>query len=395
MMMTTIVMMWSCSGEIRRDANVSKADSLLFAAGNAKDYLKVLAIIDSLEDTGEISEMNIARWRGVANYYLGNMRSAEFHYKKAVKGEIRNEQDQLNYTKSARRLAGILTKKGAYRDALQIAMDALDRMKQSKQGSQSDYATLLNTIGCCQLNLGNSSAAEENFEEAYTSMEQVFDTDSTGHLIINTYLNTTDIIENYLALKEYQEALLWIDRADGLVKKYEEIPSTKAEATHETHGQTDLCRAIALEGLGEKKEASDYYRLAITNRFFKTAKGKLLANDYLMAAGRWNEAADNYKDLDRLLNAQDIDLTLDNIQQYLLPKYRANVGAHRMDSAIAVGIQICEALDSAITRSKIDDAAELATIYETNQKEAEIAHQKADLTMQRLIGTASEGKGCH
>ena len=137
MMMTAIVMMWSCSGEIRRDANASKADSLLFAAGNAKDYLKVLAIIDSLEDTGEISEMNIARWRGVANYYLGNMRSAEFHYKKAVKGEIRNEQDQQNYTKSARRLAGILTKKGAYRDALQIAMDALDRMKQSKQGSQS------------------------------------------------------------------------------------------------------------------------------------------------------------------------------------------------------------------------------------------------------------------
>ena len=388
MMMTAIVMMWSFSGEIRKDANASKADSLLFAAGNAKDYLKVLAIIDSLEDTGEISEMNIARWRGVANYYLGNMRSAEFHYKKAVKGEIRNEQDQQNYTKSARRLAGILTKKGAYRDALQIAMDALDRMKQSKQGSQSDYATLLNTIGCCQLNLGNSSAAEENFEEAYTSMEQVFDTDSTGHLIINTYLNTTDIIENYLALKQYQEALLWIDRADGLVKRDEEIPSTKAETTHETHGQTDLCRAIALEGLGEKKEASDFYRLAITNRFFKTAKGKLLANDYLMAAGRWNEAADNYKDLDRLLHAQDIDLTLDNIQQYLLPKYRANVGAHRMDSAIAVGIQICEALDSAITRSKIDDAAELATIYETNQKEAEIAHQKADLTMQRLIGTA-------
>ena len=388
MMMTAIVMMWSCGGEIRKDANASKADSLLFAAGNAKDYLKVLAIIDSLEDTGEISEMNIARWRGVANYYLGNMRSAEFHYKKAVKGEIRNEQDQQNYTKSARRLAGILTKKGAYRDALQIAMDALDKMKQSKQGSQSDYATLLNTIGCCQLNLGNADAAEENFEEAYTSMEQTFDADSTGHLITNTYLNTTDIIENYLALKQYKEALIWIDRADGLVKRYEEIPSTKAEATNETHGQTDLCRAIALEGLGEEKEAAEYYRLAISNRFFKTAKGKLLANDYLMAAGRWKEAADNYKDLDRLLHAQDIDLTLDNIQQYLLPKYRANVGAHRMDSAIAVGIQICEALDSAITRSKMDDAAELATIYETNQKEAEIAHQKADLTMQRLIGTA-------
>ena len=386
---TAVMVLWSCGGERRTDVKASKADSLLYAAGNAKDYLRVLAIIDSLEGTGEISEMNKARWRGVANYYLGNMRSAEFHYKKAVGGEIRNEHDLQNYNKSARRLAGILTKKGDYEDAIKIAMDALSRMEESKKGSESDYATLLNTIGCCQLNLGNPKAAAENFEKAYATMEGILDRDSTGHLITNTYLNTTDIIENYLAFKQYQEALHWIDRADQLVQRYEAIPSTKAEATHETHGQTALCRAIALQGLGEKKEAAEYYRTAMNNRFFSSAKGKLMANDYLMAAGRWTEAADNYNDLDRLLAVQDIDLSLDNIQQYLLPKYRANVMAHRRDSAIAVGTQICEALDSAIVKAKMDDAAELATIYDTHQKEAEIAHQKADMTMQRLIGTAA------
>ena len=384
-----VITIWSCGGKLRTDAKASKADSLLYAAGNAKDYLRVLAIIDSLEDTGEISEMNTARWRGVANYYLGNMRSAEFHYKKAVAGEIRNEHDQQNYTKSARRLAGILTKKGDFQDAIQIATDALSKMEESKQGSESDYATLLNTIGCCQLNLGNPKSAAENFEKAYAAMEDILDSDSTGHLITNTFLNTTDIIENYLAFKNYKEALHWIDRADQLVQRYEAIPTTKAETTHETHGQTDLCRAIALQGLGEKKKADEYYRNAISNRFFKSAKGKLLANDYLMAAGRWMEAAENYHDLDRLLAVQDIDLTLDNIQQYLLPKYRANVMAHRRDSAIAVGTQICEALDSAIIRSRMDDAAELATIYDTHQKEAEIANQKADMSRQRLIGTAT------
>ena len=181
------------------------------------------------------------------------MRSAEFHYKKAVTGEIRNEHDQQNYTKSARRLAGILTKKGDFQDAIQIATDALSKMEESKQGSESDYATLLNTIGCCQLNLGNPKSAAENFEKAYAAMENILDSDSTGHLITNTFLNTTDIIENYLAFKNYKEALHWIDRADQLVQRYEAIPTTKAETTHETHGQTDLCRAIALQGLGEKK----------------------------------------------------------------------------------------------------------------------------------------------
>ena len=91
--------------------------------------------------------------------------------------------------------------------------------------------------------------------------------------------------------------------------------------------------------------------------------------------------------LNRLLSQNDITLTLDNIQQYLLPKYRANVGAHRTDSAIAIGVQISNALDSAIHSAKQNDAAELATMYDTQQKEAEIAQQKERLTHQRLIYT--------
>ena len=81
----------------------------------------------------------------------------------------------------------------------------------------------------------------------------------------------------------------------------------------------------------------------------------------------------------------DFKMSQETIHTYLLPKYLANVKANRLDSAIAVGIWICEALDSAIVWQKRDDAAELATIYETQQKENELMKQRSSLSDLRLL----------
>ena len=48
---------------------------------------------------------------------------------------------------------------------------------------------------------------------------------------------------------------------------------------------------------------------------------------------------------------------------------------------------VFEHLDSAITEQKNSDAAELATVYETQKKDAEIAQQQISLTRQRWLGT--------
>ena len=83
-------------------------------------------------------------------------------------------------------------------------------------------------------------------------------------------------------------------------------------------------------------------------------------------------------------------LTLDNIQEYMLNKYKANWGAGRIDTVNAVARQICNALDSAITWQKNSDADELAIIYETHQKESIIEQQRADLNRSHnfITGTA-------
>ena len=106
-----------------------------------------------------------------------------------------------------------------------------------------------------------------------------------------------------------------------------------------------------------------------------------------MVAKRYQEAADNYRFLDKAISDWGMEMSLDNIQLYMLPKYHANAEAGRKDSARVAGTRILELLDSAITGQKSSATAELATLYDTQGKEAEIAEKEMKLTQQRLVST--------
>ena len=385
----SLLMMGSCSGEKRARIRASKADSIMYAAGETRNYERILALADSLETAGDLPAINANRWRGVAYYYEGLHRTSEFYYKKAVQGEIKNENDALNYNKSARRLAQMLLHKGDYEGALHVAVKALETMQENGSGSDTDLATLMNTVGCCQLNLGRTQLATKTFADAYELFRDLSVNDTTGRRGLLAFEGMCAIVDEYLGVHLYQEALPWIDHAEEMVEIVEQMPvaKTTAKALRDSRDKVSLLRAIALQNTGQDKEAAKLYNAVAKTAYGQSGEGRLYTNDYLVAARRFNEAADNFRDLDKLLSMNDITLTLDNIQQYLLPKYRANVGANRKDSAIAVGLQISNALDSAIHRAKQNDAAELATMYDTHQKEAEIAEHKESLTQQRLIYT--------
>ena len=382
----------SCDGNSHAKLKAGKSDSLMFAAGEIRDYKRILELADSLEEEGDITSQNANRWRGVAYYHQKQMRSAEVYYKKVVESDIKNETDELNYYKSARRLASLLLKKGDYNDALHIAMDALYKLRENDRESESDAAILMNTIGCCQLNLGRTAQAAKNFEKSYNTFMRLAANDGEGRQMLMAFESIISTTNEYINAQRYEDALPWVNRAEGLVDQFYTANLVSAtlrdRITIDSRSQVALLKAIVLQKVGQTTEAAQAFRSGINTKYGKSSQGRLYANDYLMAAGRYTEAANNFCDLDQLMQENGIELTLDNILQYLVPKYRANVGAQRTDSAIAIGTKITNALDSAIIMAKEDDAAELATIYDTQQQEAEIARQQADLTLQRLIGTA-------
>lgn len=375
----------SCGHESKEKTQVTHADSVLFAAGRALDYTRLLELTDSFEHEGAITRMNANRWRGVGYNNLGKVRSAEYYYRKVVDAKIETDKDLYYYNKSVRRLAELLVRRGQYEEALRVAMPAIDRLRSSEDYSEKDMAILLNTIGCCQLNLGRLTEAAKNYESARQRLLELAAKDPSQRNLDDAIMAVDDIALSYINTHHYSEAQQWTAVTDSLMTvRLQNVTEDRRKLVEEYRGRVALHRMLVLQGMGQQREAAKIYTELADSDFGKSDEGLIGLATYLMEAGRMGEAADNFTHLDQLVQQRGLEPTLDNISTYLLPKYKANVGAGRIDSALAVGLKLCDMLDSVLVTSKSNDAAELATIYDTQQKENMIAEQQADMSRQRM-----------
>ena len=384
------VLFLSCGNATKkhRELRASKADSILFDIGTGKDYDYLRAVTDSFEMVGDLSPLDANRWRGTSYYRQGHYNMAEVCYRKAMECKVENQTDQQSYNKCARRLSELLLIKGDYEGSLRVAIPAVKKMDESGIGSDIDYAIMLNNIGCCQLNLGQDKEANESFLRAREHYANRWQSDTTSRGFQEAVIGTVYTSMAYINTRRYEESIYWIDRTEMLLNNYRTRSDARVEYFDEYQGRIEIMRAVAQQGLGKSNEASKAYEAFLKTDYSKTDAGRINANDYLVAASRYQEAADNYRCLDKMMADAGLEMSLDNIQLYMLPKYMANAEAGRGDSARVAARRILLNLDEAITGQKNSAMAELATIYDTQGKETEIARQQVEMSKQRLMATA-------
>ena len=380
-----ITALFSCNKTQQAELKAGHADSLIFAAGAVMQYDRMLALVDSCEATGDINKLDAYRWRGSYYYHQNQYRTAEVCFRNALDYEVKTDFDQLVYNKVVRRLTELLVVRGDYDGALQIAIPAIDRMAKTGIGSDVDYAILYNNMGVCQLNLGQEKEAKESFLKARDKYAKRCETDTTSRGYQEAVLGTVYTSLAYINTRHYEESIYWIDRTETLLNDYRQMKDARKQYFDEYQGRIEIMRATALQGLGKNKEAYEAYKRFQTTAFSQTGVGRVYGNGYLVSAQRYKEAADNYRYLDKAMQEQGLEPTLDVIQLYMLPKYHANDKASRRDSARTMGMRILDILDSAITSQKLSASAELATIYHTNEKEAEIVQQQAKMSRIQMI----------
>ncbi len=380
-----ILSLTACVKTTKQKREASQADSLVTAAYKARDYQKLISIADEHEAEGTMSKMKAYYWRGYAYSRMNHRRQAEREWKKAVELEVADDDDLRYYAMSANRLASQLLLGLDYEATMRLTVPALAVMEEHQYDMNTEYAGLQNAVATCQLKLGQAKDAAVNYERAYGKYLQIIERDSSLTNFTCAIIGLITTTDNYLLSGYYQEALGWTQHFETLLDRYRMQPQADSMFLDKQWARLNLYRATALVGLGQDKEAAKAYDEARSTRYAKTDDGRIEAVSYLVRAGRWDEAADNLAVLDAQMQLHNVRMTLDNIQIYMLPKYRANFMAQRTDSALAVGAKLCNALDSAIIWQKHDDAAELATIYDTQKKETQIAQQQADISRQRFF----------
>ena len=392
LMVAAAIVFFSCTerqkkapaGDIFDEANLPAAEKLIRKAMNVYDSNLILALTDSLEDTGDISAVTACYYRGAAAANKGMLKVAEQHLRKATASSRPAAADLRAYLKSKALLSHILASENEFEGALNEALPTLAAMDSLGNKDFGDITHLRIVIGECQQHLHMPTEAAETFDKAYALLRNWIETDTTGKDMPRIILRIDNIATSYIHTSEYAIAKMWLDREDSALAIYVTRPGVIAKQADFLRGTIQLDLATMYQQLGQSDEATRHYNEHRKTTFSKRNVALINATDYLMLAGRYAEAADNYTHLDQVFEKRDLNLSLDNIGTYLLPKMRANVMAGRKDSAIALAMKIADCYDAALIRQKQDAAAELATVYDTQGKERQITEQQMRLSRVRV-----------
>lgn len=374
--MMIALLVTACESEDQK-AQKAKADKLIEKAYKARNYNQILALADSLEQAGSMSQTKAYYWLGYASDRLKKIRMAEFYWKASIEeGNNSTDPEDLDaYAKSASRLANLLSVRGDYESALKATIPVANRLEELQCDSTSDYINLLIYIGCCQAGLGLSGeTTADGFNRAYNRHVENVEKNHTEVAYKDAIAGLINMSYACITIKDYQHAMKWIERFGQLLNEFQQRPDASFDYIDKQLARYDIYQAQALQGLGRNEEAAKAFDSFQTTEYSKTPEGRIAANEYLMAAQRWDEAADNYGSLDALIGKEKV--SLEDIENLLLRKYKVNVTAGRRDSAIAVSLQICNKLEPAFKQANLLDKEEQATIVANVEKMTE---QQAEL----------------
>ena len=391
------ISMSSCQNDdyeiiVRRDQGF-KADSMLSKASEFGEE-RLLAVTDSLYDIGYISI-----WKRAVVYYgmaenQGDAQKAMEVLKEALaeeNGMPNHGKDSVAYYFCVAHLALLQSLQNHNEEALQTATKAIEPVKKI-----DDYyyyyrvdllSTLYGVIMDAQIKLRMMNEAEQTAEEAYTYSINASTALADAGAVIASMKRVTDVVLFLQENERYTVAEKWIKRSDSLLNVLMTFDDRDPYWSDIRLAENKLSHAKNALGLGHSEEGEKAYQDYLKTDYAKTYEGQLSSVDYLMIAKRWSESAEYLTGLEAFYASLGIDLSLDALRQ-LANKFKANYMSGRHDTALHVASYIFEHLDSAIFRERESNTAEMATIYETQKKDAEIAQQRIELTQERVLGLA-------
>ena len=375
-----------CGGDSEeQERQRREAEDMVYAAYLAKDYPRIIELVDSFKPLGSFTEGKGCYWLGYAYDRMMQKRMAELYWKTGIAAveNSTDDEDVRVYAGITNRLTGLLNTWTEYEAALKVAIPATERLKSLGRDTTSEYNNMLIYIGCCQSRLGlRDDKTFNSLEEAYNAQLNNIKKHPNAVTYRDAIIGVINISYNYLEIADYEKARLWLERMRQLIEGYKKQADARPDYAEKQLARYNIYLARALEGLKFKDEAAEAYRQFCQTDFFQTAEGKILASDYLRLAGRWQDAADNFGSMDELMKAFGTSYSLENIQKMLLKKYEVNLKAGRIDTARAVSMAITERLDSAITLSRSAEAREEAAVH---QKELEMTAENERNVRQRHI----------
>ena len=369
---------------------------LVLAQKNLNHYDAALALCDSLEEYSKFPPTVANAMRASIFMDKNQLKVMEFYLKKALESNIGDDYELPDYYMAGYQLSNLLYAKNDYEGALKVLMPVIATAKEHEGyifTPYEDMSLLLMSMGKNLVALGRLDEGEQQFQEAIEAYKRNksrydistdFTNDTTFYHIRQTIASAAS--QAYLNKGDYKRAASWLEESKANLHYLQEhCDSAKYDIDFRLFRQ-QLTEARLLAHQGKLEEAEKVFRQCYDSSRDMSEVVKRECAHYLLETHQWQEAIDLYHRSDSS-DTDSTQMTLDGITQTLVPQYQAWRNMGNNQKAIAMADSITSVLDSAIVRWRNSDAMELATIYDTQGKEAQIAQKQAALTRLWWIAT--------
>ena len=384
----SLLLLSSCSGRHTKHTKKFLIDSLTSVVYDlmGDEPERAMSLVDSLEREGVYSSAmaNCRRAQIASEQY--EPRQSEVYALRALKDpNLNDEREDIRYF-IYNLLINAATNVGNTEQALKYSVEATTLAKADTAKVARLYLPdFLVCIGSCQFKLNRHREGNENFDRAWASYEELLVDAKSFTWFYPAFMLCVDAVNNNVSSDSITLAMRWQPR---LQKIYEQTVTAKDIPDHvkdDCTADMEIALAKLFAAAGQRAEAEKHFAVFRETAFSQTAIGQKYSSAYLEQMGRWRELAATMENADTFFVNNQSQYTSDYLQNVLARKFNAQMRLHNHAAALQTASRLVALLDTVQELERKDDAAKLAVIYETQEKEQKIAQQQADLTQQRLV----------
>ena len=206
-----------------------------------------------------------------------------------------------------------------YDRALREAYNADRKLRAAGQGSFVDHHDIAQIIGESQLCLGQDAEADKSFQKSLQSIKARLATHH-GSLDLRECQKTMNAIATvYMRRRMVDKATPWIAREDSLYAEAQKIPYPDSVYLDEMKAEITYCRAMWAHAQGRSADAEKAFAEYLSTQTAKQLGSIINSCRYLMATGRYEEAARNMTQLDVFMGENGYQPDLENIGRFMIP----------------------------------------------------------------------------
>lgn len=347
----------------------------------------ILSVIDSLQMSGRLAVPLADYERGMCYALMEKRRIAEYYYKKALgDSQLYNLWSEAYYRASTN-LSILLSGKNDEQGAMRVATEALGRLtKSGEAGTNRWESALLFNIGSSQMRLGYYEDGKKTLRNSLDGIKELVNKDGSAEVLrlwASLAVNIATIFSNTLP-DEQEPWILEADKAVTTVSKSREIPAALCDMLR---SKVASLKALYYISHGHTEKARQAYSQYLATDYAKMPQTLIEQLTFLEKADRWQEAAQLLPDIWKLHEEMGTEPNLDYLSD-LAEGYVVNRKAGLDEEALEVADNMAAMVDSVQEHQRMDNAQELAVIYETQRKEAQLLRQQWKMRRQQGAAVA-------